>query len=458
MNASWSWAALLCSAALACAFIACRPTSEAAPSASAAPADALCEHGVVTELCPKCNPELASIYQGSGDWCAEHGMPESFCPQCNPGAQGRPVEGAPAKKPESPSSTAKAPKDGMKVRLASEEAVKGAGLEAVPVVKAPPKTAVRFPARVVYDATRTAEITASAGGVLRSVTVDLGAKVKSGDPLATLDSADVGGDRSRLEAAYRRVRAAKDRLERLKELEKDGVVARKQRVDAELTLDEATADANALAAELGVSGASKGKGSGYTVTSPIDGVVTRRTAAVGKLVENKDALFQVVDPTVLWAELEIPESSAASVREGAEVVLTFPALPAETFAGTIATILPEVDPHTRTVTARVAVKNPHLRLRANMFGEAAVFGETPADGVTIPRAAIQTVDRQRFVFVRKDALLFEVRHVTVPSKEGESALVTEGLKPGEEVVTIGSFLLKTETLKDSIGAGCCAEE
>lgn len=447
-------ALLVLGAALACA---CGTKGAGEASASASAGEGLCEHGVAEELCPKCHPELASVYQSNGDWCGEHGMPESFCPTCHPEAKGRPVEGAPKKKADG-GAAAKAPKDGTRVQLKSAAIVEGAGFETVKAVKAPPKTSARFPARIVYDATRTAEVTASSGGILRSVAVDLGTKVKVGDVLATLDSAEVGGDRSRLAAAYRRVKAAQDRLERVTGLEKDGIVPKRDRVDAELALDDAKADASVLAAELGVSGASSGSGASYVIKSPLSGVVTRRAAALGKLVDDKEALFQIVDPTVLWAELDVPETMAASIEEGSEVVLTFSAVPSESFGGTVSALLPEVDAHTRTVTARVSVSNPHLRLRANMLGDAAVLGDAPAEGVTVPRASIQTVDRQRFVFVRKSELVFEVRHVTVASREGASALLTSGVQAGEEVVTTGSFLLKTETLKDSIGAGCCADD
>lgn len=448
-------AALLASATLCCACGAKTDTSSG--SASAQAAEARCEHGVAPELCPKCNPALEAVYKGNGDWCPEHGMPESFCPICHPERKGRPLDEAPAKKRPVESSQ-KAPSNGMKVRLQSEAAVAGAGIVTVPAVKAPAKTSTRFFARVVYDATRTAEITASGGGVVRSVRVDVGSRVKAGDELASLDSADVGGDRSKLSAAYRRVQAAQDRLERLKTLEKEGIVPRNERIDAELRLDDAKTDAASLAAELGMSGATHGQGGRYALTTPIDGVVTQRTATIGRLVESKETLFQIVDPSVLWAELDVPEAVVGTISEGAEVVLTVAAVEGETFAGTVSAILPEVDPRTRTVRARVSVKNPHHRLRANMFGEAAVLGDTPPGGVTVPRSAIQTVGSTHFVFVRKEPLVFLVRHVTVPSKDGASALVVDGLEAGDEVVTTGSFLLKTETLKDSIGAGCCGDD
>ncbi|NUP11848.1 MAG: efflux RND transporter periplasmic adaptor subunit [Polyangiaceae bacterium] len=449
-------------AAIAVAMVACASTSDdtagsSAPSASAPAAVGLCEHGVEENLCPKCHPALANIYKSKSDWCAEHEMPESFCPICHPELKGRPSDTAPAKT-AAPSGGAKAPNDGLKVRLKSEAVVDGAGLVTVVAVKAPGKTSLRFPTRLVYDGTRTAEVTASAGGVVRAVAVDLGAKVKAKDLLVTLDSAEVGGDRSKLGAAYRKVKATEDRLERVTKLEKEGIVPQRERVAVELELDAARAEASSLAAELGVAGAATGAGSSYTIKSPIDGVVTKRFATIGKLVESNEALFQIVDPTVLWAEIDIPETSAGSIKDGAEVVVTIPSVPDEAFSGTVATVLPEVDPHTRTVTARVSIKNDRQRLRANMFGQAAILGDTPPTGVTIPRSAIQTVDRTRFVFVKKEPLVYEVRHVTVPSKDGAAALVTDGLEPGEEVVTTGSFLLKTETLKDSIGAGCCGDD
>lgn len=424
-------------------------------SASTQAGQSRCEHGVQGDLCPKCNPELATIYQAKGDWCTEHQMPESFCPICHTDRNGRPID-APSEKKPKPST--KAPTDGMRVKLKSEAIVEGAGLISVVAVKAPAKTSLRFPARLAYDATRTADITANAGGVVRSVSIDLGAKVKAGAILATLDSADIGGDRSKLIAAQRRLKAAEDRLARVQKLETEGVLPMRDRVTAELAVDDARAEVSTLATGLGVAGAGSGNGGSYTISSPIDGVVTKRSASIGKLVEPKDPLFQVVDTTVMWAEIDVPEINAGSVLEGGEVVVTLPTVADEAFAGVVASVLPEVNPLTRTVTARVSLKNPRSRLRANMVGEAAVVGKTPEGGVLIPRAAIQTVDRTRFVFVRNAPLVYQVRHVTVPSKDGASALVTAGLEAGEEIVTTGSFLLKTETLRDSIGAGCCADD
>ena len=62
------------------------------------------------------------------------------------------------------------------------------------------------------------------------------------------------------------------------------------------------------------------------------------------------------------------------------------------------------------------------------------------------------------VFVRLAQDVFETRRVRVGLSDGAFVELLEGVEPGEPVATTGSFLLKTETLKGSIGAGCCDVE
>jgi cobalt-zinc-cadmium efflux system membrane fusion protein len=94
-----------------------------------------------------------------------------------------------------------------------------------------------------------------------------------------------------------------------------------------------------------------------------------------------------------------------------------------------------------------------------MFATALVLGPERR-AVMVPRAAVQKARGVSMVFVKLAEDLYEARHVTLLPDAGEGELVgiATGLKAGEEVVTDGSFLLKTETLKESIGAGCCADD
>lgn len=89
-----------------------------------------------------------------------------------------------------------------------------------------------------------------------------------------------------------------------------------------------------------------------------------------------------------------------------------------------------------------------------MFGEARIVSDDGRLAVALPASAVQRVRDTSLVFVRLKPAEFQVRRVELGPREGDLVEVTRGVRPGEEVVAQGSFILKTETLKDSIGDGC----
>jgi len=404
------------------------------------------EHGVLEAVCTKCNPKLIPVFKAKGDWCEEHGFPESFCPICHPERGGRPAEEVSGGKDG-------APPHGTKVRFRTREAAAQAGIEIARAEERPGGARLEAVAVIVYDATRRAEVNARATGVLRSLKVDVGAKVKARAPLAVIESAQVGADRSRLAAASARVEAAEITYKRESEMLAQGVSAEKDVLAAKQALEEARADKAAAGSALGVVGGGA-DGSTYTLTAPIDGTVIRRTATIGHMVDVDEPLFEIVDTSAMWAELDIPESQLPHIAAGQAVVVTVDGVETH-FSGVIDYVAPELDPTTRTAKARVALKNPAGVLRANMFARAeiALGGARPT--VMVPSVAIQRAKAVALVFVRLGADEFEARRVKIGLVDGDHVEVLEGVKPGEEVATTGSFLLKTETLKGAIGAGCC---
>jgi membrane fusion protein, heavy metal efflux system len=121
-------------------------------------------------------------------------------------------------------------------------------------------------------------------------------------------------------------------------------------------------------------------------------------------------------------------------------------------------VAPEVDATTRTAKARVALKNPDGVLRANMFARAEIALAQAKPTVMIPQPAVQRAKGIALVFVQLAPDQYEARRVKLGLAQGEMIEIVEGVKPGETVATRGSFLLKTETLKGAIGAGCCDVE
>jgi cobalt-zinc-cadmium efflux system membrane fusion protein len=425
---------------------------ETKPEAKAAAADpnGMCkEHGVLEAICTKCNPKLIPVFQAKGDWCGEHGLPESVCPICHPERGGRPSadvasDGAPA--------------DGMRVKFRRSDTAKLAGIEIAKALARPSAAALTAPARLAYDATKLAQVNARSPGVVRSLKVDVGTQVKKGDPLVVIDSPNVGADRARLSAAKARIQVAEENFARATQLEKEGIASRKNLLEAQQDLDLAKSEHAALSASLSVFGAGGGGVGSYTLSAPIDGVVTERRATIGKLVNGDEVLFEVVDTSSMWADVEIAENDLPAVGVGQVVSLRIDSLGEREISGAITYVAPSVDPHTRTSKARVPLMNADGVLRANMYGHARIAAGAARTNVVVPRAAVQRAKNVQLVFVRVSANEYETRRVQLGTADAEFIEIVKGIRPGEEVVTTGSFLLKTETLKDSIGAGCCEGE
>lgn len=432
-----------------------QPGGKARAAAAATPAeDAICkEHGVLEAICTKCNPKLAVVFQAKGDWCSAHGLPESVCPICHPERGGRPARDVSAKG-GAKGKEGDAPADGTKVRFKTKEVARLAGILTARAEERKEGGGVPATARLAYDATRLAHVNARSPGVVRAIHVDVGAVVKKGDPLAVLESAEVGADRSRLAAARSRVEIAQKNFERYEQLQKEGLSSTKDLLEARRELDAAKGELAALGSALSVAGAGAGSGGSYTLSAPLAGVVTQRTATIGKRVGVEELLFEVVDTSAMWAEIDVPEGDLALVTQGQSVAIRLDALAGRELRGAISYLSPAIDPHTRTARARVPLANPHGQLRANMYGQARILAEARVT-VMVPDAAVQRAKTVHLVFVKRADDEYEARRVELGIREGGFVEITKGIRPGEEVATQGSFLLKTETLADSIGAGCC---
>jgi cobalt-zinc-cadmium efflux system membrane fusion protein len=289
-----------------------------------------------------------------------------------------------------------------------------------------------------------------------AIRAEVGDRVAAGTTLAEVRSAHVAGDRSRLVAATRARDVAAAEVERKAELLQGGVASQRDLLAAEQAL--ANAEAELVAVQAGLDLVGGGEGDHTRLTTPIAGVVTARHARVGQAIGVQQPLFEVVDPSRMWAEVDVPARDLATVAAGDLVAIRLDALPDHAFEGAIATLSPMVDPATRTARARVELDNPDGLLRANLYGSATIQGETAQAAVIVPSSGVQRAGEVWLVFVQEEADTYVGRRVRVLARQGNKVRVSGGVAPGDRVVTTGSFLLKTETLKDSIGAGCCDVE
>jgi len=416
----------------------CNP--QPAPTAAThVEADWCLEHGVPESKCTQCDPSLMSQFQAAGDWCAEHGFPESFCPICNPR--------------QPPAGAEQAAIEARTVRFRSPDIEEAAGIRTVAARRAQAAPSVACTARIAFDSDRVADVRAIVPGIVRGVRTKLGASVERGATLFELESTRVGEIQGALQAARERARTAQANLSRQRELRESDIASARQVEVAEQESATAQAEARAAEATLRMAGAARAAPSGrYTLAAPIAGTVVRRPAVIGLLATETTSLATVADTSVMWVLCDVPEVYASRIALGQKMRVTIEGVDA-TIEGEITWISAEVDPRTRTVTARAAVPNPEGRLRANQFARARIETRAARTTVSVPRAAVQRVGERDVVFVRAARGVYEPR-VVRRFGGGDLVQVEGNVRDGDAVVTTGAILLRTEIMPGSIGAGC----
>lgn len=282
-----------------------------------------------------------------------------------------------------------------------------------------------------------------------------GQAVRRGQPLAELQSVELGQARAQRTAALARAELARQTVDRKRGLAAERIVSQGELQRAEA--DAAAAEAELRAAEasleaLGVGGGGAGL-SAFTLLSPLSGTVLERAAVQGQTADPSRPLFRIGDLSRLWLVVQTPETDAVRVRAGSPVEITFAALPGQKLRGAVDWVGHEVDPHSRTVPVRIVLPNPDGRLKPGMFATAWVG--TGGEGervVAVPTAALQRMDNQWVVFLPKGAGRFEVRPVERGRDLGNEVAILSGLEPGERVVIEGAFVLRAEAEKQEGGA------
>jgi len=282
-----------------------------------------------------------------------------------------------------------------------------------------------------------------------------GQAVRRGQPLAELESVEVGQARAQRTAALARAELARNTAERKRGLAEERIVSRGELQRAEAEVAEAEADlrgAEASLEALGVGVGKAGRLSNFTLTSPISGTVLERFAVRGQSVEPSQALFRIGDLSRLWLVVHAPERDAVRMRAGSNADITLAALPGQKLRGTVEWVGREVDAHSRTVPVRIVLPNQDGRLKPGMFATAWIA--TGAQGeqvVAVPATALQRMDDQWVVFLPRGQGRFEVRPVERGRDLGNEVAILSGLKPGERVVDEGAFVLRAEAEKGEGG-------
>jgi len=378
------------------------------------------------------------------------------------GAQGRrPVSDLPPRQPADNAENG-ASEEPVEVSL-NPEAVQRAGIKTATARSETSTATLAVPGTVVSNAYGDTKVNALVGGIVRRVGVELGEAVSRGQDLAVIFSNDLAEAEMKYLSMQATLTADQLKLARTEQLAKIGAASRQE-------LEEITATHHAHETEvaaarqrlllLGLTTQQVGTlrdasqvVSEVVVTAPSDGLVILRNVNPGQVITAGQELFTVTDLRTVWVIGDLYEKDFASVRVGSEATVSVPAAPREALRGRVTYIDPRVDATTRTAKVRVEVPNPRSDLRLGMYVPVSFRSTAGEPRTLVPKAAVQMLGDRAVVYVPvpDGEGRFMERPVRLGSMSGDLVQVLEGVKPGERVVTEGSFLLRAEAARTRSG-------
>ncbi len=181
--------------------------------------------------------------------------------------------------------------------------------------------------------------------------------------------------------------------------------------------------------------------------SPLEGTVERKFYSVTERVSEGAELFIIADTSRLWVEADVRSRdwNAMSVRPGDAVSITTHADPDIKLVGKIYYVGREVDPASGAVPLVAEVTNPENRYRPGLFARVEVAVDQLSNVIAVPESAIVDLEGETCVFVAQDGG-YQRQVIQTGRRSGDLVEVTAGLEVGQQLVTTGAFVLKSELL------------
>ena len=309
-------------------------------------------------------------------------------------------------------------------------------------------------------AQRKAAVASKMTGRLVALNVEEGSKVKKGQIIAQMESADVNAAKDQaaanlntVRANLEQVKADRDNLEkdhaRYQRLAKDGYVAQSEYDALNTRYKRAiegvkAAEATAMAAAAALTGAKANLD--YTlIRAPFDGVVLTKNADVGDIitpmgsaVNAKAAVVTMADMSSLQVEVDVSESSIVSIRTGQPCDIQLDALSDKRFRGEVHAIVPTVDRTKATVLVKVRFIDRDPRMLPDMSAKVSFLSRNLKPEELKPRIAVSQsalINRgdQNIVFLLWGSHVQQTS-LQLGEKLGEMMEIKAGLKPGDRVV------------------------
>jgi membrane fusion protein, multidrug efflux system len=300
-------------------------------------------------------------------------------------------------------------------------------------------------------ANQQATLYAKVAGYLKSLSVDKGDRVQTGQSLGEIEAPELLADVARFRAEL--VRAESE--VKVAELE-SGRLGKAQKQAPDLILPQAldTSEGRLAMAKAGVGMARANLDRtdtllGYAkITAPFAGIVTARFVDPGAFIPSATsgsaaqtaAIVTIADFNTVRAQVALPETEAALAQVGQPVKLAVEGLPEKSFAGSISRMSYALDDASRTMLVEADLPNADLTLRPGMYASVKVGVEKHTDAMLIPVEALVMEKVNAFAFI-VDGGKAKKTAIKIGFNDGVKVEVMSGLKGDEAVILVGKMAL-----------------
>ncbi|MBS1599210.1 MAG: efflux RND transporter periplasmic adaptor subunit [Bacteroidetes bacterium] len=295
-----------------------------------------------------------------------------------------------------------------------------------------------------FDENKVVKVFPFSSGQVLEVKASLGDKVKQGQVLAVIKSADIVGSYSDLSAAQRDESIARRQMDNEESLFKNGIASEKEYNEAKLNFEKASSLTNKIKEQIAINGRGNTEANGtYTIRAPREGFIVEKKINTGSFIrqDNTENLFTISDLKNVWVWANVYEIDISKIKLGYAAVVNTLAYPDKSFTGEVDKISDVLDPQTKVMRIRVNLPNASGLLKPEMFANVKVTNKEGKKAVSIPSSALVFSNSKNYVVIYKDTCDLKVQEVSVLKNVNGISYISSGLQVGDKVISDNQILL-----------------
>ncbi|MBS4052080.1 MAG: efflux RND transporter periplasmic adaptor subunit [Methylomonas sp.] len=283
---------------------------------------------------------------------------------------------------------------------------------------------------------QTVKLYAMTSGFLQTLHGDIGDFVQQGQTLAVLDNPELHSSKARLGAELQGKKSIYTRL--------NDIYQKTPQLTTITDVEKARAEYQSLKAQL--DGVLSQIGF-LTVKAPFAGVITRRYADRGALIQSgmsaTDAqpLFELQDLRTIRVQVDVPETNVALIDKQSQADISFPELPEAHYAAAISRLAYGLNETTKTMKVEIDLPNPELKLRSGLYAKVEVQNSQRKTVLAVPNEAIGNIKGQAFIYVVNNGIVKKVAVTTGLRDEHATELLKPSLKATDTIIVKGKELV-----------------